>query len=79
MPTTESPDLPPLVPGRDWTYSEACGCTVRFLVNARYKTSRMLPSIDCNDHRMRDQTDARTALRQRAKVALAGLLAARGN
>jgi hypothetical protein len=57
-------------PGKDWTYSEGCGCRVTFFADANYKTSRMLPGETCTAHGKRHQVAERDYLIERARQAL---------
>lgn len=55
--------------GRDWTYSEACGCLVMFFHKSDFQTSRMLLGLYCEDHIKKCQCNERQELMERAKQA----------
>lgn len=59
-----------MLPKRDWTYSEGCGCRVTFFAESYYHTSRMDPGISCVIHTHEYQVYNRDALMERAKYQL---------
>ncbi len=63
-----------LVPKRDWTYSEGCGCRITFIGASDYHTSRMLPGDECEEHTRKYQVAERDAFVDRAKKELLAYL-----
>jgi len=60
--------------GRDWTYSEGCGCKLTFFA-PEYRTSRMIPGEMCNRHVARDAMKIRDDFVERARQSLHEYLA----
>ena len=51
----------------DWEYIEGCGCVVTFFGRSKYRSYRLIPYPECQEHSGRDKTAERDCLMERAR------------